>query len=184
MRSAASASAEPSRRCCSRPPRGAQIATGKLLAALSLWLAAFVVTVPYVWRLGRGVGIVAEALAVGLVVGTLLAIFLASLGIVISVFSGSNRFSLSLSLFVLLALFAPSQLPSSAEQGWAGNLLIRFNPVTAGRAFRRQDRRQRPLLERGRLVAGVARARGRDLRSPGAASWPGGSSSLRGGVSG
>ena len=35
-----------------------QIATGKLLAALSLWLAAFVVTVPYVWRLGRGVGIV------------------------------------------------------------------------------------------------------------------------------
>jgi ABC-2 type transport system permease protein len=112
-----------------------QIAAGKLLAALSLWLAAFVVTVPYVWRLGHGVGIVAEALAVGLVVGTLLAIFLASLGIVISVFSGSNRFSLSLSLFVLLALFAPSQLPSSAEQGWAGNLLIRFNPVTAGEHF-------------------------------------------------
>src|SRR6185295_8225718 len=109
-----------------------QIAAGKLLAALSLWLAAFVVTVPYVWRLGHGVGIVAEALAVGLVVGTLLAIFLASLGIVIS---GSNRFSLSLSLFVLLALFAPSQLPSSAEQGWAGNLLIRFNPVTAGEHF-------------------------------------------------
>ena len=53
----------------------------------------------------------------------------------ISVFSGSNRFSLSLSLFVLLALFAPSQLPSSAEQGWAGNLLIRFNPVTAGEHF-------------------------------------------------
>jgi ABC-2 type transport system permease protein len=112
-----------------------QVATGKLLAALSLWFAAFVVTVPYVWRLGRGVGIVAEALATGLVVGTLLAVFLASLGIVISVFSGSNRFSLSLSLFVLLALFAPSQLPSSAEQGWAGNLLIRFNPVTAGEHF-------------------------------------------------
>ena len=77
----------------------------------------------------------AEALAVGLVVGTLLAVFLASLGILISVFSNSNRFSLSLSLFVLLALFAPSQLPSSAEQGWAGNLLMRFNPVTAGEHF-------------------------------------------------
>jgi ABC-2 type transport system permease protein len=115
-------------------PRG-QIATGKLLAALSLWLASFAVTVPYVWRLGSGVGIVMEALAVGLVVGTLLAVFLASLGILISVFSNSNRFSLSLSLFVLLALFAPSQLPSSAEQGWAGNLLMRFNPVTAGEHF-------------------------------------------------
>jgi ABC-2 type transport system permease protein len=112
-----------------------QIATGKLLAALSLWFASFAVTVPYVWRLGSGVGIVSEALAVGFVVGTLLAIFLASVGIMISVFSSSNRFSLSLSLFVLLALFAPSQLPSSAEQGWAGNLLMRFNPVTAGEHF-------------------------------------------------
>jgi ABC-2 type transport system permease protein len=112
-----------------------QIVTGKLLAALSLWLGAFAVTVPYVWRLGRGVGIVADALAVGLVVGTLLAVFLASLGILISLFSSSNRFSLSLSLFVLLALFAPSQLPSSAEKGWAGNLLMRFNPVTAGEHF-------------------------------------------------
>jgi ABC-2 type transport system permease protein len=112
-----------------------QIATGKLLAAVSLWLASFVVTIPYVWRLGSGVGIVADAVVVGFVVGTLLAIFLASLGILISVFSSSNRLSLSLSLFVLLALFAPSQLPSSAEQGWAGNLLMRFNPVTAGEHF-------------------------------------------------
>jgi ABC-2 type transport system permease protein len=91
--------------------------------------------VPYVWRLGRDVGMVVDALAAGLVVGTLLAVFLASLGILISLFSSSNRFSLSLSLFVLLALFAPSQLPSSAEQGWAGNLLMRFNPVTAGEHF-------------------------------------------------
>ena len=93
------------------------------------------VTVPYVWRLGSGVGIVVDALAVGLVVGTLLAVFLASLGILISLFSSSNRFSLSLSLFVLLALFAPSQLPASAEKGWAGALFLRFNPVTAGEHF-------------------------------------------------
>jgi ABC-2 type transport system permease protein len=26
-------------------------------------------------------------------------------------------------------------LPPSAEQGWAGNLLLRFNPVTAGEHF-------------------------------------------------
>ncbi len=117
------------------PASRRQIATGKLLAALSLWVAAFVVTVPYVWRLGSGAGVVADAIAAGLVVGTLLAVFLASLGIVISLFSGSNRFSLSLSLFLLLALFAPSQLPSSAEKGWAGNLLMRFNPVTAGEHF-------------------------------------------------
>ena len=54
-----------------------QVGSGKMLAALSLWLAAFVVAVPYVWFLGRGVGVVADALVSGFVVGTLLAVFLA-----------------------------------------------------------------------------------------------------------
>jgi len=112
-----------------------EITLGKLLAALSLWLAAFVITVPYVWFLGRGVGLVGDALATGFVVGTLLAIFLASLGVLISVFAASNRVSLSLSLLVLLALFVPTQLPSSAQQGWAGDLLLRLNPMTAGEHY-------------------------------------------------
>src|SRR5213594_2066239 len=80
------------------------VAVAKLLSAFSLWIAAFAITVPYVWFLGRGVGIL----------------------------STSNRVSLSVSLFALLALFAPTQLPSSAQQGWAGELLLRVNPITAG----------------------------------------------------
>jgi ABC-2 type transport system permease protein len=112
-----------------------QATAGKLLATLSLWVAAFVLTVPYVWFLGRGVGIVGQALATGLVVGTLLAIFLAALGILISVFAASNRVSLSLGFFVLLALFALTQLPSSAQKGWAGELLLRIDPVTAGEHY-------------------------------------------------
>jgi ABC-2 type transport system permease protein len=112
-----------------------QLAGGKLLAALSLWLAAFVITVPYVWFLGRGIGIVGDALATGLVVGTLLALFLASVGILASLVATSNRVSLSLSLFLLLALFAPTQLPSSAQKGWAGELLLRVNPLTAGEHY-------------------------------------------------
>jgi len=109
-----------------------EIAGAKLLAALSLWLAAFAITVPYVWFLGRGVGVVGDSLVTGIVVGTLLAVFLASLGLVVSLFAGSNRVSLSLSLFLLLALFAPTQLPTAAQQGWAGELLLRINPLTAG----------------------------------------------------
>jgi ABC-2 type transport system permease protein len=112
-----------------------QLASGKLLAALSLWLAAFAITVPYVWFLGRGVGVVGDALTTGLVVGTLLAFFLASLGLVVSLFASSNRVSLSVSLFVLLALFAPTQLPSSAQKAWAGELLLRVNPLTAGEHY-------------------------------------------------
>jgi len=109
-----------------------EIAIGKLLAALSLWLAAYLITVPYVWFLGRGVGIVGDALLTGLVVGTLLAVSLAAFGLIVSIFSSSNRVALSVSLFALLALFAPTQLPSNAQRGWAGELLVRIDPVTAG----------------------------------------------------
>jgi ABC-2 type transport system permease protein len=112
-----------------------ELTLGKLFGALSLWLAALVITVPYVWFLGRGVGLVGEALLSGLVIGTLIAIFLASFGVLVSVFAASNRVSLSLSLVVLLALFVPTQLPSSAQQGWAGDLLLRLNPLTAGEHY-------------------------------------------------
>lgn len=108
------------------------IALGKLLAALSLWVAAFAIVVPYVWFLGRGIGLVTPALAVGLAVGTLLAVLLASLGTLASMLAASNRVSLSVSLFALLALYAPTQFPSGAQQGWAGELMSRVNPLVAG----------------------------------------------------
>lgn len=111
------------------------LAGGKLLAALSLWLGALLITIPYLWFLGRGIGIVGDAIAVGALVGTLLAIFLGSLGLLVSVFAGSNRVSLSVSLLFLLALFAPTQFPTGAQQGWAGELLQRLNPLTAGEHY-------------------------------------------------
>jgi ABC-2 type transport system permease protein len=112
-----------------------ELAAGKLLAAISLWLAAFVITVPYVWFLGRGVAIVDDALVVGFVVGALLAVFFAGLGVLLSCFTASNRVSLALSLFILLAFLAPTQLPAGAQQAWAGDLLLRVNPVTAGERY-------------------------------------------------
>jgi ABC-2 type transport system permease protein len=112
-----------------------ELTFGKLLAGLSLWLAAFVITVPYVWFLGRGVGVVGDAAATGSTVGTLLALSLAALGLLISMFTASNRVSLSASLFLLLALFTPTQLPSGAQSGWLGDLLLRIDPITAGERY-------------------------------------------------
>jgi ABC-2 type transport system permease protein len=111
------------------------LVAGKLLAALSLWLVAIVLTVPYVWFLGHGVGAVGDAVATGFAVGTLLALALTAFGVVVSALAASNRLSLSVSLFVLLAVFAPTLLPSGAQQGWAGELLLRVNPMTAGEHF-------------------------------------------------
>jgi ABC-2 type transport system permease protein len=117
------------------PASRLDLTAGKLMAALSLWLAGFAITIPYVWFLGRGIGVVGDALVTGIVVGSLLSVFLVSLGLIVSLFARSNRASLSLSLFLLLALFAPTQLPSSAQQGWAGDLLLRVNPITAGEHY-------------------------------------------------
>ncbi len=112
-----------------------QLVVGKLLAALSLWLVAFAITIPYVWFLGHGVGAVGDAVVVGAGVGTLLAVFLAALGLSVSALARSNRFSLSVSLFVLLALYAPTQLPPGAQHGWFAESLLRVNPLTAGEHY-------------------------------------------------
>jgi ABC-2 type transport system permease protein len=115
-------------------PRAALVA-GKLVAALSLWLGALVLTVPYVWFLGRDVGAAGAAIVTGSVAGTLLAMALTAFGILVSVVAASNRLSLSVCLFVLLALFAPTQLPTGAQHGWAGEALLRVNPVTAAEHY-------------------------------------------------
>jgi ABC-2 type transport system permease protein len=114
-----------------------QLVGGKLIAALSIWFAALIVSVPFVWFLGREVGAVNDALAAGLTVGTLVAVALTAFGIVVSALAASNRLSLSVSLFVLLALFAPTLLPGGAKEGWAGELLQRVNPMTAAEHYMR-----------------------------------------------
>jgi ABC-2 type transport system permease protein len=109
------------------PRRG--IVVGKMAGALSLWLAAWVVSVPYIWVLGRGVSVVGEALLLGLLVGTLVALGLASVGTLISALSNSNKVSVSVSVFVLVALTAPTQLPTGLARTWLGGALVRINPV-------------------------------------------------------
>jgi ABC-2 type transport system permease protein len=107
------------------------ILAGKLGAALSLWAAAYLITVPYLLTLARGVAIGRQALLLGLIVGGLLAVGMAGLGLVISSLAGSNRASLAISLFLLLALAAPSQFPLGPASALT-NFLDRLNPVASG----------------------------------------------------
>ncbi|WP_433003637.1 ABC transporter permease [Kribbella sp. CA-294648] len=137
-------------------PRPA-VVIGKGLAAVTLWLAAFVVAVPYVWYLGRGVGVVRTALLNGFLVGSLLSLAMIGLGLLISTFAESNRVSLSVSVFALLALFAPTQLPSSAQRGWFGDLLLRGDPFTAGlRYLGRTIINTRTFAQEGHWLVGPA----------------------------
>jgi ABC-2 type transport system permease protein len=111
------------------------IIAGKLIAALTMWFATFLVTVPYVWVLARGVGILGQALALGFCVGTLVAVGLGSIGLLISGLCNSNKTSIAASLFLLLILFAPTQLPSGLPQGWFFEVLLRANPVASALAY-------------------------------------------------
>jgi ABC-2 type transport system permease protein len=111
------------------------IIAGKLIAALTLWFATFGISIPYLWVLGREVGILGAALAVGFCVGTILAIGLGSIGLLISAASNSNKTSIVASIFLLLILFAPTQLPSGLPEGWFFEALLRANPVASGLTY-------------------------------------------------
>ena len=112
-------------------PREALMA-GKAIAALSLWGVAYLCAAPYVLYLARGTRVSGAALVGGLVVGTALAVFSTAAGLAISAVAATSRASLSLSLFVLLALFAPTQLPTSARQAWFGTTLLHVDPYASG----------------------------------------------------
>jgi ABC-2 type transport system permease protein len=114
------------------PVQRVDLVAGKGLAVLTLWGAGFLIAIPYIWFLGRGVGVVGLALVNGLLVALLLGLFLVGLGLLVSTFCGSNRLSLSVSFFILLALFAPTQLPSGAQGSWVGDLLLRIDPMSSG----------------------------------------------------
>jgi ABC-2 type transport system permease protein len=109
-----------------------QIALGKLLAAVSLWPVMILVAVPYIWVLRAGPSLFSHAVVAGFVVGSLLTIAFASLGMIVSIFSNSNRASLVVSFFVFVVLAAPTQL---TLQGWLAGLLNRANPATAAAEY-------------------------------------------------
>lgn len=111
------------------------IVGGKLVASLTLWLGAYLTSVPYLWILGTGTDLFPAAAALSFVVGSLLALSLAGLGIAVSIRSRTNRAALGTSILIFLLLVAPTQLPATTRKGWLGDLIARANPVTAGAHF-------------------------------------------------
>lgn len=104
---------------------------GKGVAAMSLWFGAYLLALPYLWWIGRDVGTFPSAAAGTLLAGTLLALFLTGVGLLVTTFSQSNGLSLALSFFLLLGLYAPHQLPAEASRGWAGETLLKLDPFTS-----------------------------------------------------
>ncbi len=113
------------------PVRRRDIALGKLVSTLTLWAGCVVVSLPYLWVLGRSTAATGQAVLLIALVGSLVAAGLTGVALLVSTVSESNKSSLAVSLFVLLALLAPTQLPGMPKT-WAGDLLTRVNPLASG----------------------------------------------------
>ncbi|MHB8604112.1 MAG: ABC transporter permease subunit [Thermoplasmatota archaeon] len=111
------------------------LALGKLAAALTLFVATFLVSLPYLLVLSNGTQLLQIAVLLAFGSGALLAIALGSVGIVVSMVSRTNRASLAASLLTFLVLVAPTQLPATTRKGLVGDVIARANPVTALATF-------------------------------------------------
>jgi ABC-type transport system involved in multi-copper enzyme maturation permease subunit len=112
-----------------------QIILGKFLAALSPWPIILAISVPYAAILAPSAQFLWHSLLVISLGGTLVVIISAGFGLLVSIYSNSNRSSLSISLVVLLLSLSFTQLPGTSQTGNIGRLFRRVNPMEATWSF-------------------------------------------------
>jgi len=117
------------------PASRRQIVSAKFVAALSPWPVALLLSLPYVLVLGQGDEIRDGALLWTLGLGTLLAMAFGGFGLLVSMWSKSNRTSLFVCLLVYLLFLIPTQFPGQAQKGGLGYALQQVDPMQATSEF-------------------------------------------------
>jgi ABC-type transport system involved in cytochrome c biogenesis permease component len=116
------------------PANRRQIIMGKFLAAFSIWPAAYVIAIPYLYVLAQGDSVLAPALFWGAVTGTILVIGYTAVGMLVSFWSSTNKVSYFIALGIYAALLIPAELPGKSA-GAAGQFLQWVNPMAAVNHF-------------------------------------------------
>jgi ABC-2 type transport system permease protein len=117
------------------PASRRQIVLGKLLAALTPWPAAYLISIPTLIVVAQGNDVLTQALVIGAILGTVLAIAFASFGLLVSTWCNSNKTSMFITLAVWLLLFLLTQLPGEVQKGDFGYFVQRINPMQASSEF-------------------------------------------------
>jgi ABC-type transport system involved in multi-copper enzyme maturation permease subunit len=112
-----------------------QIILGKFLAALSPWPVTLAIAGAYVAMLAPSAQFVWYSLFVFGFAGSLLVIIAAGFGLLVSIYSKSNKSSLSISLVVLLLSLSFTQLPGTTQTGNIARLFKRINPMESTWSF-------------------------------------------------
>ncbi|MBI5565280.1 MAG: ABC transporter permease subunit, partial [Chloroflexi bacterium] len=117
------------------PTARRQIVIGKFLAALSPWPATLLLSIPYILIVAQGDEILGPALLLGALLGGVLAVAFTGFGMLVSIWSNSNKMSLFVSLLVYMILLIPTQFPGSAQKGDLGYAIQQLNPMQASSEF-------------------------------------------------
>ena len=122
------------------PASRRQLVFGKLLAAVSPWPVALAVSIPYWAVLSKGDPVFGQALLWGTVLGTLLAPAVAGLGMLVSLWSNTNKGSMFVSLGLYLLMLIPTELARPGRTATAAELkraavYLWINPWDAAASF-------------------------------------------------
>jgi len=102
---------------------------GKLLAVLTLWLAIFVVSIPYIIVASAGSNLAIPFLLYTMLLGTLGVLGFTLLVFAISLFFRSSKNTLTTSLIILLGLSIPAVFSTTLKNDVVSQIISRANPV-------------------------------------------------------
>ena len=111
------------------PASRIQMVMGKFLASMSPWPISLVISIPYLLVLSQGDEAFGIALRWGGLLGTIVVPAFTAFGLLVSLWSASNKASLFVSLTFFLLVFLPVQFPGSAQTGVMGRMLKQLNPM-------------------------------------------------------
>ena len=117
------------------PASRRQLILGKLLASLTPWPAAFLISLPALIVVSQGDEVIGQAVFLGATIGTALAIAFAGFGLLVSTWANANKTSMFICLIVWLLLFMLTQLPGEVQKGDFGYFVQRINPMQATSEF-------------------------------------------------
>ncbi len=106
------------------------LALGKFGTALVWWMAAFLVSVPYLWAMGTGLG-GSAALAVAGIGGLFTAMIAVGGAGIGSLYARSNLHAFGIVVMAGAVLAVPGLLPAAMMRGAIGTALLRADPISA-----------------------------------------------------
>jgi len=118
------------------PTSRRQIVIGKFVAAVSPWPVALLIAASHLYILAPSPETFNQSILLGAVMGSLLVIGFTGFGVLLSLWSESNRTSLFVGLFTTILFLIPTQFPyGTAQAGFMGQLVKRINPIESVNQF-------------------------------------------------